>query len=322
MWRSTSTNGRSTPSEEAWAPDVGERGLGRLAHDRTQLPGEGQDTSSRHAGSLYEQDFSSERSPGQTGHHSDPVATFPEFPEYARLSQIPGEVVLGYRDRGSFASGDPGGHLSGHPLDATLQIANPGLPGVPGHDGGERRFREAQVLGGDPVVGQGPGDKIAPGDLHLVPGGVAGELDEFHPIAQGIGNGIQRVGGGDEENPGEIVGNVKVVVVKGVILRRIQDLEQSGSGITPKIGPHLVDFIEHEHRVRRLGGGQPLDDSSGHGTDIGAPVSANLCFIVEAAQGETNEGAADGPGNGLSPARSCPLREGRKGRGWGFAGAR
>ena len=47
---------------------------------------------------------------------------------------------------------------------------------------------------------------------------------------------------------------------------------------------HFVDFIEDKHGIARVGLLNRLDDTSGHRSDIGATVSANLGFIVQTAQ--------------------------------------
>src|SRR5690348_17998719 len=52
------------------------------------------------------------------------------------------------------------------------------------------------------------------------------EVDDLHAVAQGVGNGIEHVGGGDEQHPAEIEGDVQVVVAEGGILLRVEHLEQ------------------------------------------------------------------------------------------------
>ena len=47
---------------------------------------------------------------------------------------------------------------------------------------------------------------------------------------------------------------------------------------------HFVDFIEDKHGIARVGLLNRLDDTSGHRSDIGATVSANLGFVVQTAQ--------------------------------------
>ncbi len=74
-----------------------------------------------------------------------------------------------------------------------------------------------------------------------------------------------------------------------MVLLRVEHLEQGGRRVTAKIHRHLVHFIEHEQGVTCLYLGHVLDDLAGHRTDIGAPMTTNLCLIAHAAQGHANE---------------------------------
>ena len=44
-------------------------------------------------------------------------------------------------------------------------------------------------------------------------------------------------------------GDVEVVVAEGVVLLRVEHLEQRRGRIAAEVGAHLVDLVEHEHRV-------------------------------------------------------------------------
>ena len=81
----------------------------------------------------------------------------------------------------------------------------------------------------------------------------------------------------------QVIVNVQVVVVEGVVLFRVQNLEQCRGWVTVDgVLRHLVNLIKDEHRVGRTRLLQALDDAAGHGTDIGSAVSAYLRFIVNA----------------------------------------
>jgi hypothetical protein len=44
-------------------------------------------------------------------------------------------------------------------------------------------------------------DQVALGDLQLFRRGVAGQRDHLHPVAQRARDGVEHVGGGDEDHP-------------------------------------------------------------------------------------------------------------------------
>ena len=54
---------------------------------------------------------------------------------------------------------------------------------------------------------------------------VTRDTDDFHPVQQG-GRNVHGVGGTHEHHIGEIVIHFEVVIVEGVILFRVEDLQQ------------------------------------------------------------------------------------------------
>ena len=63
-------------------------------------------------------------------------------------------------------------------------------------------------------------------------------------------NRAELVGGGDEEHAREVDRDLEVVVAEGVVLRRVEDLEQRRRGIALDADRDLVDLVEHQHGVR------------------------------------------------------------------------
>lgn len=51
-------------------------------------------------------------------------------------------------------------------------------------------------------------------------------------------------------------------------------LQQSGGRVTLQTLPHLVDFIQQEHRVVNPNCLQAIDDATGHAADVGAPAES------------------------------------------------
>ncbi len=92
------------------------------------------------------------------------------------------------------------------------------------------------------------------------------------------GNGVGAIGGGHEQHPRQVKGNIEVMVGKRPIVIRIQDFQERRRRIAAKIAPHLVDFIQHEHRIVGAGRLDPLNDTTGQSPQIGAPMTANLAL--------------------------------------------
>ena len=125
------------------------------------------------------------------------------------------------------------------------------------------------------------GDEVALGNLFLFLLQVACHLDEFHSVEQGTRDGVKTICCGDKEHMTEVIVDVKEIVVESAVLLGVKHLKQGGSGVSGMgVGTNLVYLIEHEDGVRSAHFSQRLDDSAGHGTDIGTPVSAYLCLIV------------------------------------------
>ncbi len=89
------------------------------------------------------------------------------------------------------------------------------------------------------------------------------------------------------------------MVVEGEILFGVQHLKEGRGGVAPKVRAHLIHFVQAEDRVVALGLAQGLDDLTGQGPDIGAPVAPDFGFIPHPAQGQPHKIAPQGPGHGF-----------------------
>ena len=134
---------------------------------------------------------------------------------------------------------------------------------------------------------------MAPGDLHLLVLGVARNADDLHAVHQG-GRDVQRVRGGDEHHVRQIVVDLQIVVVEGVVLLGVEHLEQGRRRVAAEIGAHLVDLVEQEQRVDLLRLPHRLDHLAGHRADIGAAVAPDLGLVAHAAEAHAHELAARG----------------------------
>ena len=140
-------------------------------------------------------------------------------------------------------------------------------------------------------------DKELLGDIQFLQFGITGQSDNLHPVLQSNRDIIKSVRRSDKKYFREIIVKIEVMVTKGEILFRIQNLQKGCRRITAKIGAHLVHLIQTEDRVVRLRLLQILDDLPGQGADIGSPVPPYFSLIPHPAQRETNKIAASCPGN-------------------------
>ena len=111
---------------------------------------------------------------------------------------------------------------------------------------------------------------------------------------------VEQVRGGEEDDLGEVDLDVEVVVAEGVVLGRVEHLEQRRRGVAAPVGADLVDLVEQDHRVHRLGVAQGADDPSRQGADVGAAVAADLGLVVEAAEADADELAPEAAGDRLA----------------------
>src|SRR5690606_10141588 len=92
----------------------------------------------------------------------------------------------------------------------------------------------------------------------------------------------------------------QVVVTESVVLRRVEDLQQSRGRVTPPVASHLVHLVEEEHRIHRPGFGKGPHDATGPRSHVGTTVPADLGFVSYAAEGDPKELPAQRPGDGFS----------------------
>ena len=161
-----------------------------------------------------------------------------------------------------------------------------------------------------------PPDQVLYGDLQLLVLGIAGQLQHLHAIAQRGSNRVEDVGGGDEQHLGEVERHIEIVIAEGIVLLRVEDLQQRRRGVAAEVRAQLVDLVENEDGVLRFGAAQPLDDLAGQGADVGAAVAADLRLVAHAPERDADELAIEGARNrprqrGLADARRTDAAENR-----------
>ena len=81
-----------------------------------------------------------------------------------------------------------------------------------------------------------------------------------------------------------------MIAERGVLLR-VEHLEHRARRVAAEVGTHLVDLVDHQHRVVRLGVAQRADDRPRHRADVGAPMAADLRLVAHAADRDALEAA-------------------------------
>ena len=152
------------------------------------------------------------------------------------------------------------------------------------------------------------GDEVALRDAELLVLGVAGELDDVHAVEQRPGNRVERVRGADEQHLREVERQVEVVVAEVPVLLRVEHLEHRARRVAAEVGAHLVDLVDQQHRIQRLGVAQRADDRPRHRADVGAAVAADLGLVAHAADRDAHELAPERARDRLAERRLADAR--------------
>ena len=146
-------------------------------------------------------------------------------------------------------------------------------------------------------------DQMSARDGELLPPRVTGQVEHFHAVAQGRGDRIGHVGRGHEHHLREIVGDLQVVVGEGVVLLRIEHLEQRRAGIAAEVVTDLVHLIHHEDGVDRARLLHALNDLPGQGAHVGAAMTADRGLVVHTTERHAHELAPERAGDALAERR-------------------
>ena len=206
--------------------DEAQRRGGRLLHHVPQLAGEGQILVALHGGGLDKEQAAAHRRPGQPHGHPGGQGALGGFGDELDRPQVAVKVVDADLGRLDFPPGHPSGHPAADGGDFALEVAQSGFPGIAADDAPQGAGGELDLRGVQPVGLALARDEKLPGDMDLLVLGVAHQLQHFHAVAQGRGNRVQHVGRGDEHHLGQIEGHVEVMVGEGVVLFRVEHLEQ------------------------------------------------------------------------------------------------
>lgn len=128
------------------------------------------------------------------------------------------------------------------------------------------------------------GDQVAFGNFHLFFHGITTDFDDFHAVEQGRLDGAQAIGGGNEQYLAQVVVHFQVIVVKMVVLGRVQHFEQCRTRVAPKITAYFINFIQQKYRIAATRLFHRLDDAARQGADVGFAVATDFTFVVQTTQ--------------------------------------
>ena len=90
------------------------------------------------------------------------------------------------------------------------------------------------------------------------------------------------------------------MILKRVILRGVQHLEQRRRRIAAPVGAQLVDLVEQDDRIHRAGVAQGAHEPARQRADIRAAMSADFGLVAHAAERHPDELPAGRPGDRLA----------------------
>ena len=294
MWTSFSANHSGAILELARVrAHPRERRLRRLLHHLAELAGDRQPSGARVCGRLDEEDVPTDGRVGKPGRDTGvgrPPAGVGREP--ARAEPF-ADTLLVDLDLLRVPGRNERRRLPAERRDLALEVAHAGLARVLRDHQPQRLVRDR-----DPALLQAVRrdllrHEVPLRDPELLLVRVAGELDHVHPVEQRPRDRVERVRGADEEHLREVVGQVEIVVAEARVLLGVEHFEHRRGRIAAEVGAHLVDLVDQEDGIRRLGVADRADDRARHGADVRPPVPADLRLVANAADRDAGELAAE-----------------------------
>ena len=143
--------------------------------------------------------------------------------------------------------------------DFAFELAHAGFAGVFADELAQRGVGKFHVALREAVFLELARDEIALGNLQFFRLGVAGQFDDFQPVAQRGMNRLEPVGRGDEQHARQIERQIEVMVGERVVLRRVEHFEQRRRRVAAKIRADLVQFVEQDDRVAAFDAAQAFE---------------------------------------------------------------
>ena len=280
---------------------VGERYLGGLLHDLAELPGQRQAFGAVHRGGLDEEHVATDAGDRQPGRHTRHARAVGGLEEEPRTAQ-PRDDIVGvdaHRCLGA-ARGDGRRDLAHDLAEGAFERAHARLTRVVRDDRAERLVGDLDLVGTQPRTLDLAAEQVVAGDGDLLVLHVAVEGDDLHAVEQRQRDRVEHVRSRQEHHVGQVEVDLEVVVLEGVVLRRVEHLEQRRGRVTPHVGAELVDLVEQDDGVHGAGLPQGTHQATRLGADVGATVAADLGLVAHATEGDADELPVERPGHRLA----------------------
>ena len=87
------------------------------------------------------------------------------------------------------------------------------------------------------------------------------------------------------------------MVAERAVLLSVQHLKKCRGGIAAGVVCQFIDLVQHQQRIHRTCADEGVDDTTGHGADVGLTVTTDVRLITDAAERETGQLAVHSLGN-------------------------
>ena len=191
-------------------------------HHLTELTGQDQFARAGNARCFDEQDIAADRRPGEAGGNARHACAHRSLALELWRAEDGRKIFPRDADGPALSFGKAHGGMAQRLADLTLQAPYARFAGIVLDDIADRFVRDVDLVRLEPVCLHLPSYQIAVGDLELLVGGVAGEADDLHAVAQRAGNSVEHIRRGDEDHPAQVEWNGQVVVAERIVLFGIE----------------------------------------------------------------------------------------------------
>ncbi len=284
MWMSRSKSFSSIRQERRVTAREGPRGARGLLHDVAELSGQDELALAAHQRGLDEHDVAAGRRVVHARRNADLVLAGHLLGVDVGAAEERPDVFGTDLGRLDLAGGDAARDLARELAELALELAHARLARVAGNDLADRVVREPELTRGEAVLLDLPRQQVDLRDLELLGLGVAGERHDLHAVEERARDVLDEVRRRDEEDLREVERHAEVVVGEGIVLRRVEDLEQRRRRIALVGDPELVDLVEEKDGILGARLLHALKDPPRHGADVGPAVSADVGLVARAAE--------------------------------------
>src|SRR4030042_4921373 len=209
---------RRAASAFSFRSGIGERGLCRLLHYVSKMTGKDERAFARSCRGLHMENFSADLCPSQACGHTDLITFLLLIWQERGRSQELVEVLC--IDFGflllSFCHFP--GYFSTNRSQFPLEISKACLLSILRDHLEDGLVRNLKHLWIDSIFFHLSREGESFGDLQFLQIGISREVNHFHPIFEGRGNGIGQIPCGNEHYPRKVERDIEIVVAEGIVL--------------------------------------------------------------------------------------------------------